>query len=579
MAETPQLYLGLETASSQSETGFNAVINSLIDAASNPYMIGNEFERLIKRYFRVDPLYKERFTDVWRWKEWAALHTEFDAVDTGIDLVARESSGEYCAIQCKCYHTDRRVSKGDIDSFIAASASNWFARRILVHTGAELGPNVRRTIEPLGADFQVIGYGHLASQPIDWPDLKQQQPEQLEYRHEPFILRPHQREAFDDVVNGFRESDRGKLIMACGTGKTFTALRIAEEIAGIGGRVLFLVPSIGLFSQAMREWAEQQGVRHRYIGICSDTSAGKKAEDVPIQELEIPVTTDPSRISQALQATDSETMTVVFCTYHSLPIVESAQDEDAPAFDIVLCDEAHRTTGVELPDDKDKTSPFVLVHNADRIRAKKRLYMTATPRLYTEGAKAKAARHDIEVFSMDDLETYGPDFHRLPFSTAVDIGELSDFKVAIFTIYEPHADAALQGYIGKGGDEINITDATKFIGCWRTLQNPEDKSGKEPVIKPLRRVIAFNNTIANSKRLDRHWNDVIDSAMDLMPEEQRPVNFKCETQHVDGKHNAFDRKNRIEWLKKTAPASAGSSQMPAASPRASTYPRLMPCSS
>ena len=164
----------------------------------------------------------------------------------------------------------------------------------------------------------------------------------------------------------------------------------------------------------MREWAEQQGVPHRYIGICSDTSAGKKAEDVPIQELEIPVTTDPTRISQALQATDSETMTVVFCTYHSLPIVESAQDEGAPAFDIVLCDEAHKTTGVESPDDK--TSPFVLVHNPNRIRANKRLYMTATPRLYTESAKAKAARHDIEVFSMDDTENYGAEFHCLPFS-------------------------------------------------------------------------------------------------------------------------------------------------------------------
>ena len=549
MSETPQLYLGIESGSSQPDTGLRGVINFLRDQASSQYRVGNEFERLIKRYLRADPLYKERFSDVWHFKEWTVNRTEFDAVDTGIDLVAQETSGEYCAIQCKCYHTDRRVSKKDIDSFISASASKWFARRILVHTGGELGPNVRRTIEPLGADFQVIGYGHLASRPIDWPDLKQQDPELLEYRHEPFILRQHQQEAFDDVVKGFRESDRGKLIMACGTGKTFAALRITEEIAGIGGRVLYLVPSIGLFSQAMREWAEQQGVPHRYIGICSDTSAGKKAEDVPIQELEIPVTTDPSRISQALQGTDSETMTVVFCTYHSLPIVQRAQDGGAPAFDLVLCDEAHRTTGVELPDDKDKTSPFVLVHNPNRIRANKRLYMTATPRLYTEGAKAKAARHDIEVFSMDDLETYGPEFHRLPFSRAVERDLLSDYKVAIFAVYEPDTDAALQGYNKQGSGEINITDATKFVGSWRALHNPEGKPSGEGAVKPLRRAIAFNNTIRNSKRLDHHWNDVINSAVALMPEGKRPVNFTCETQHVDGQHNAFDRKSRIEWLK------------------------------
>ena len=240
-----------------------------------------------------------------------------------------------------------------------------------------MGRNVRRTIEPLGSDFQVIGFGHLASRPVDWPDLRQEQPEQLDYRQQPFRLMPHQKEAFNDVENGFEDSDRGKLIMACGTGKTFTGLRIAERIAGSGGRALYLVPSIGLFSQAMREWAEQQGVRHRYIGICSDESAGKNTEDVPIQELEIPVTTEPSKISEALQETDDEGMTVVFCTYHSLPLVEKAQEDGAPAFELILCDEAHRTTGIDAPGDN--TSPFVLVHDGERIRAEKRLYMTATP--------------------------------------------------------------------------------------------------------------------------------------------------------------------------------------------------------
>ena len=424
-----------------------------------------------------------------------------------------------------------------------------FTKRMLIHTSGGLNANVKRTIDPLGDKFHVIGYGHLASRPIDWPDLRYEAPEQLDYRQVRFSLQPHQQEAFDDVIKGFKESDRGKLIMACGTGKTFTALRIAEEIAGINGRVLYLVPSIGLFSQAMREWAEQQEVQHRYIGICSDTSTGKKTEDVPIQELEIPVTTDPQKISQVLGGTDEDAMTVVFCTYHSLPIVETAQDQGAPAFDLVLCDEAHRTTGIEQSDDETKTSPFVLVHNADRIRAKKRLYMTATPRLYTEGAKAKAAHHDIEVFSMDDPDTYGLEFHQLPFSRAVEAGLLSDYRVAIFTMYEPDADSTLQEYVGAGGSEINITDATKIIGSWRALQNPEGKPNEDGTIEPLTRAIAFNNTIINSKRLAEYWNPVVESAIERMPEDQQPVDFQCETQHVDGQHNAFDRKNRIEWLK------------------------------
>ena len=297
----------------------------------------------------------------------------------------------------------------------------------------------------------------------------------------------------------------------------------------------------------MREWAEQQGVPHSYIGICSDTRAGKTSEDASILELEIPVTTDHAAISQALQKTDASTMQVVFCTYHSLAIVEAAQDAGAPPFDMILCDEAHRTTGVEHPDDT--TSPFVLVHNADRIRANKRLYMTATSRLYTEGAKVKAARHDREVYSMDDPETYGPEFHRLPFSRAVEQDLLSDYKVVVLAMSEQDADAALQTYRIAGGKEININDATKIVGCWRALQNPERRSADDPEIKPLTRAIAFTNTIANSKSLVNHWDGVIESAMERMPEDQRPQDFSIETEHIDGKDNALKRKNRIEWLK------------------------------
>ena len=549
MSEATQIHIDLQVEGEGVETGFQGALNYIRRIAPTEAHKGRLFERLMQRYLRVDPIYKDLFTDVYLWREWTELRTDFDATDIGIDLVAQDRDGGYSAIQCKCYEENTRVTKPQIDSFFSASASDVFTKRMLIHTSGGLNANVRRTIDPLEDKFHVIGYGHLASRPINWPDLRYETPELLDYRPVRFSLQPHQKEAFDDVINGFKECDRGKLIMACGTGKTFTALRIAEEVAGLGGRVLYLVPSIGLFSQAMREWAEQQEVQHRYIGICSDTSAGKKTEDVPIQELEIPVTTDPQKISQVLGETDEDAMTVVFCTYHSLPLVEIAQGQGAPAFNLILCDEAHRTTGIEQSDDETETSPFVLVHDADRIRAEKRLYMTATPRLYTEGAKAKAAHHDIEVFSMDDPDTYGPEFHQLPFSRAVEAGLLSDYRVAIFTMYEPDADSTLQEYVGAGGSEINITDATKIIGSWRALQNPEGKPNEDGTIEPLTRAIAFNNTIINSKRLAEYWNPVIESAIERMPEDQPPVDFQCETQHVDGQHNAFDRKTRIEWLK------------------------------
>ena len=408
--------------------------------------------------------------------------------------------------------------------------------------------NALRAIEPLGDKFRIIRFRDLENSHFEWPDLSIQAPQQLTYKQRKFHLKDHQQEAFDDVINGFKESDRGKLIMACGTGKTFTALKIAEHIAGTAGRVLYLVPSISLLSQAMREWSEQRGIGHSYVGICSDTRAGSTSEDSSIQELKIPVTTHPSEISRALHNPDTSKMTVVFCTYQSLPLIEKAQNEGAPPFDVIFCDEAHRTTGVEAPGDK--TSPFVLVHDADRIRANKRLYMTATPRLYTEGAKTKAARHDTEVFSMDEPEIYGPELHRLPFSKAVEIDELSDYKVVVLAISEREVNTALQGDTRAGGSDININDATKIVGCWRALQNPEYKEhGNHESVKPLKRVIAFTNRISESKAMVRHWNDIVETATERLPEDQQPTDFRCETKHVDGTDHALNRKARLDWLK------------------------------
>ena len=549
MSESTQMHLALGVGSEETDNGFYTALNYIRENANTQYGKGRLFERLIQKYFTEDPFYKKRFSEVWLWAEWAETQPQFDRVDRGIDLVAKERDGGYCAIQCKCYAEDTKITERDLSTFILYSNREPFTARIFVDTSGGWTNNLRKTVDGLQPLCYRISAADLASRPVKWPDLSLEAPEQLDYQLEYFDLREHQEEAFNDVINGFKDSDRGKLIMACGTGKTFTALRVAEEIAGIGGRVLYLVPSIGLFSQAMREWSEQQGISHSYIGICSDTRAGKTSEDASILELEIQVTTDHAKISEKLQNTDENNMKVVFCTYHSLPIIEAAQDGGAPAFDMVLCDEAHRTTGIENPDPDEKTSPFVLVHDKDRIRAKKRLYMTATARIYTEGAKVKASRHDIEVYSMDDPETYGEEFHRLPFSKAVDEGLLTDYKVVLFTTPEQDTDAALQGYVGAGGSEINISDATKIVGCWRALQNPERKPPEDPEFKPLTRAIAFSNTIATSKRVVEHWDGIIESATEQMPEDQRPLDFKCETAHVDGTVNALERKKHIEWLK------------------------------
>ena len=547
MSETEQLYLSLETKSSQSNNDFYDALNYIRQNANTQFGKGRLFERLIRAYLLEDPFYNKRFSEVYLWGEWAENQPGFTRADLGIDLVAIERSGGVCAIQCKCYAEDKRVSPTDIDSFITYSNRQPFTARIFVDTGKSWTTNLLKKLDGLEPPCQRISAADLASRPVQWPDLSLHEPDHLNYQLETFNLREHQQIAFDDVINGFKDSDRGKLIMACGTGKTFTALRIAEEIAGVGGRVLYLVPSIGLFAQAMREWAEQQAIPHRYIGICSDTKAGRTDEDASLYELEFPVTTDESVISEALQRTDKDTMRVVFCTYQSLPKVAEAQEAGAPPFDIIFCDEGHRTTGIDKPDDK--TSPFVLVHDPERIRAKKRLYMTATPRLYTQTAKTKAAKHDIDVFSMDDPNTYGPEFHRLPFSKAVAQNLLSDYKVVVLAMSEQGVQDTLHNYLSNGGSEVNISDAAKIVGCWRALQNPERKSPDDDTIKPLTRAIAFTNTIKSSQNLVDHWNGIIESAVENMSEEQRPENFTCKTAHVDGQKNALERKRLIEWLK------------------------------
>ena len=318
----------------------------------------------------------------------------------------------------------------------------------------------------------------------------------------------------------------GKLIMACGTGKTFTALRIAEAVVKVGGTVLLPRPidlSIPAINAGMGDASNNPATLHR---ICSDTRAGRNDEDAALQELEIPVTTNPGQILKSLQFNRPDAMTVVFCTYHSLGLVQQAQDAGAPPLDLVLCDEAHRTTGIERPGDK--ASPFVMVHNEKKIRAAKRLYMTATPRLYTEGAKSKAAHHNVEVFSMDDPETYGPEFHRLPFSKAVEQGLLSDYKVVVLAVSEEHVDSYLQAHLAHSSGLINLDDAAKIVGCWQALQNPENRRTNGAAARPLRRAIAFSNTIMSSERLEKHWDGIVEQAIALLPQDKKSVALRCE---------------------------------------------------
>ena len=544
------------------------VMEAFREAPSNSER-GTKFEKLMVRYFDLDPLLSQQYDEVWRWIDWPGRKGK---PDTGIDLVARErDSGEYTAIQCKFYEPTHQLRKEDIDSFFTASGKNPFTNRIIISTTDRWGRNAEDALEDQSVPVQRIGLAEIADSPIDWDiawvdgDLRIDVAEAT--RHEP---RPHQATAIDKVFDGFAAgNDRGKLIMACGTGKTFTALKIAERTAaekGGSARILFAVPSISLLSQTLREWTAQTQFDLRAFAVCSDTKVSRAAEDINTYDVAIPVTTNAAKLVHEMEHRKrAKGLTVVFTTYQSLPVVADAQNLGVAPFDLVICDEAHRTTGVTF-EGVDESS-FVKVHDAAYLHADRRLYMTATPRIYDETVKAKADEHSAEITSMDDETKYGPEFHRLSFGEAVERGLLTDYKVLVLTVDEEMVAAPLQTQLAGGDGELRLDDATKIVGCWNGLAKRAGKTpdgqGFVPGAAPMRRAVAFAKDIAASKKVAELFPKVVDAYREMLTDSQNDgvainetnLELAVQVRHVDGTFNALERNRELQWLKAPLPES------------------------
>ena len=379
----------------ETTSALEAVLDSLRRAATDKRDQGDKFERLMVRFFQTDREWSQRFDAVWTWMEWPDRPAQ---ADLGIDLVARDrETGGNVAIQCKFYDPDSTIYKHHIDSFLAESGRHQFKDRIIVTTTNKWGVNAEQAIEGQQIPVQRVRFMDLAESSIDWLKFDLSRPEDM-VRNDRKRLRPHQMAARNAVRAGLVTGDRGKLIMACGTGKTFTSLRIAEELVGPGGRVLFLVPSISLLNQSLHEWSIEAELPLRTFAVCSDSTVGRtrnvgdSSEDSRVVDLALPSMTDPVRLHARLAdpVTAEDKLTVIFSTYQSIDVVAEAQKLGSPAFDLIICDEAHRTTGVTLAGQEE--SAFVKVHDDTYLHAAKRLYMTATPRLYDDSTKAKAGQ-------------------------------------------------------------------------------------------------------------------------------------------------------------------------------------------
>lgn len=548
---------------------------------------GAVFEKLMQRWLKSDPRYCHILKDVWMWEEFPAK-AEFGGKDTGIDLVARTEEGEYWAIQCKCYDENAIIDKPAVDSFLSTSSKTFtddvtlktvgFSLRLWISTTDHWGPTATQTIANQNPPVQRIGLKDLEMSPVDWAKLEggsQGDDVRLAGKQ----LMEHQLKAISKARTHFIEegNDRGKLVMACGTGKTYTALNLVEQLTDSKGLILFMVPSIALLGQALNDWSADSKKPFKAVCICSDSKSSKITKknnnfddkEESITDLPLPATTNADTIAKQLKlyrkhSEQGKGMVVVFSTYQSVDAVSEAQkailketNGEYGVFDYIVCDEAHRTTGVMK--DRDNESSFTKIHDDKNVQGKKRLYMTATPRLYGESAQKKAAEKDAVLFSMDDEDIYGKEFFRVNFSYAVEHGLLTDYKVLVLTVNGSDLPANIKEKVENPlSKEFDFDDTTKLIGVINGLaKQVKGDGGKTWEVDPrkMHRALAFCSSIGDdykpgtSKNVAHILPQLSQDYYNSLSDDEKDKAVIVEAKHIDGSMDSMQRNEKLQWLR------------------------------
>ncbi len=562
---------------SQANLTVDEVFDRIVSESVNKKDQGTAWERAVQFYFKNDPLYEGRFDDVWMW---ADAPTNPGKQDVGIDLVARDAdTGEYWAIQAKCY-TEKTLSEKDVSTFFMQATDDTYAYKVLVDTSPRLTKNLDAYVREHDNVIR-IGLDDIKRSNLPWQDFwthgMHLTCEEVHAARERLVFEPrkHQRRAIDAVKAEFDGADRTTLVMACGTGKTLTALRLAEELVP-GGTVLFLAPSISLVAQSMRDWAEQVRGRLNPYVVCSDPKASSLGKGDPAEVAEsygtlsmvpYPATTNPELLASRFRS-EPDALNVVFSTYQSIDVIHEAQEAGLPAFDLVICDEAHRTTGrMHGEDGRADETAFVRVHDNAWIDARRRLYMTATPRVYEtrdEQLPGVAKVSDGLVASMDNPEVYGRICHRLSFGAAVSQGLLTDYKLVVMQVDQSMMPRSIQRLVANNANEIEMPDAARFLGVWKALFDRTHAGGAmdldgtgasegDDARRVLHHGIAFAANIAASKFLSERFQQVVDTYLQGMEEEDAGLgdggrHVRVDVRHVDGTMTAPERAERLDWL-------------------------------
>lgn len=510
---------------------------------------GTLFEKLMVAYFKNEPRFKQLFSDVWMLSD---APEGVSKTDTGVDLVAANiETGKYTAIQCKFYSSDTTIQKEHIDSFFNELGKKIYSDGIIVTTTDKWGRLAEKALDNRDKPVTRLNLSDLRNSRVDWTRYSLDQPSVMHIK-EAKQLRDYQEEAIKATIRGFASLDRGKLIMACGTGKTFTSLKVAETMQQNVHllrpfRVLYLVPSISLLSQTLKGWTNDTIVKMQSFAICSDRKVTKQDEDLRSVDIGYPATTDADKLVSYVTQLDHSAVQPDICaffsTYQSLNVISQAQHRGLPEFDLIICDEAHRTTGAKMADEDE--SSFSKVHYNTYVQGKKRLYQTATPRIYKPEAKDKAEEKDIILASMDDKSIYGTEFYRLTFGEAVERDILSDYKVMVLGVDEHYVSRTFQHILANNNSELQLDDVAKIIGCWNGLVKRKPNIPKTAG-EPMHRAVAFTQSIAASKQIAQEFQATINEYLNASGSEDI---LQCHVEHVDGSFNALQRNQKIDWLK------------------------------
>ncbi|WP_077591112.1 restriction endonuclease [Planococcus lenghuensis] len=519
---------------------------------------GTLFELLVAAYFENEPMYARLFDKVWKLSDVPAEY-KIPKKDTGVDLVARKhETGELVAIQCKFHSEDTIIQKAHIDSFLNEVGKQYYAEGIIITTTDRWSNNADDALKFRDKTIARISLADLRESKIDWSSFSFSNPTavQLQEKKKP---RVHQIPAIEAVMEGFKTTERGKLIMAPGTGKTYTSMAIAEKMALEKKdvfRVLYLVPSIQLLSQTLRSWTADTNFNMDAIAVCSDRKVTKaesnnELEDIAAADLGYPATTNQEKLLFYKDQIESSELPgnflTVFSTYQSIDVVIEAQKNGFYDFDLVICDEAHRTTGAT--ESGKEASAFTKVHIDSNIKTTKRLYQTATPRVYGEDAKKKAEEMSVLIADMSDPSIYGKEFYRIGFGDAIRKDILTDYKVMVLAVDEEVIARRFQQLLARES-ELEFDDVTKIIGCWNGLVKRKSQSD-ETLGAPMKRAIAFTGTIKDSKLITNMFSTVVDEYINEVSDQTDQ--FSVEIDHADGSMNALQKNEKISWLKSEIP--------------------------